>query len=381
MGKKLAKAERLCRDLRTEILREEYAAGQKFPSQNVVAEKHGVSVNTAREAIGALVHEGLLSREHGRGTFVKEVDESHTNAGRLSVVCVLPPREMMEHYYQRYIAMDIFDGMVMEAAELDCKMGVEHMQLTKDKKELESQIRRVRHWEAAVFIGDEFSDLIKALAMRGSLQVIAWSSDLNLPNVGFVGYDRYTACRTGTDLLIQAGRTRLGFIGASRNAQDNTRRRASLTRFTGSMRFSGFLAALESHNLPYYPDLSLGIKDDKPLADQIDSFVKSPNRPDGLFVVSPHTGSIVLERLAAHGVSVPDDIAVVALGDSQEAQKSVPPLTVVCSPPMETGRAAVAMALDMATNKRPFDAVELLEAKLVVRNSCGTSSGGGNADS
>ena len=375
MGKRLAKAERLCRDLRTEVLRGKYEAGQKFPSQNVLAERHGVSVNTAREAIGALVHEGLLSREHGRGTFVKEVDESHANAGRLSLVCVLPPREMMENYHQRYIAMDIFDGMAMAAAELDCKLGVEHMRLTKDRKELESQVQRVRHWEAVVFVGDEFSDLIKALALRGFLQVIAWSSDLNLPNVGFVGYDRYAACQLGTEQLVKAGRTRLGFVGGPRVHRADTRSRLSMTRLTGSMRFAGFLAGLETHVLPYYPDLSLSIDESRPLAEQVDEFCKRSNLPDGLFVVNPHTACVVLERLAEHGISVPGDMAVAALGDAMEAENSKPPLTVVCSPPRETGRAALAVALDMARNQRPADAVELLDARLIVRGSCGADSG------
>ncbi len=60
-----------------ELLRDEIASGrwgvdQRLPSERELCEAFDLSRTTIREAIDALVNEGLLRREKGRGTFVAE---------------------------------------------------------------------------------------------------------------------------------------------------------------------------------------------------------------------------------------------------------------------------------------------------------------------
>ncbi|MCL5409064.1 MAG: substrate-binding domain-containing protein [Candidatus Omnitrophica bacterium] len=56
--------------LKESLLNGEYTSGEKFPSQNELAKKFGVVPNTIREAVSVLVNDGLLTRHHGKGTFV-----------------------------------------------------------------------------------------------------------------------------------------------------------------------------------------------------------------------------------------------------------------------------------------------------------------------
>jgi GntR family transcriptional regulator len=58
--------------LRNEIISGRLAVNQKLPSERELCERYGVSRPTVREAIEALVNEGLLRSEKGRGTFVTE---------------------------------------------------------------------------------------------------------------------------------------------------------------------------------------------------------------------------------------------------------------------------------------------------------------------
>lgn len=49
-----------------------YPVGSKLPTEKELAEKFGVAYMTARRAIGILVQKGVISRQHGKGTFVQE---------------------------------------------------------------------------------------------------------------------------------------------------------------------------------------------------------------------------------------------------------------------------------------------------------------------
>lgn len=64
------KHEQLKNLIRDAILFGEFQPGDLIPSQNVMKRRYGVSHNTVREAIGSLVHEGLLYRIQGKGTYV-----------------------------------------------------------------------------------------------------------------------------------------------------------------------------------------------------------------------------------------------------------------------------------------------------------------------
>src|SRR5262245_30346264 len=44
--------------------------GDRLPSEEELAAQHGVSVGTMQKVLGRLSNEGLIRREHGRGTFV-----------------------------------------------------------------------------------------------------------------------------------------------------------------------------------------------------------------------------------------------------------------------------------------------------------------------
>ncbi|HVZ42477.1 MAG TPA: GntR family transcriptional regulator [Ramlibacter sp.] len=58
------------RELQGLIERGRYAPGDTLPSESVISRALGVSVGTLRRAVDELVHENILVRRQGRGTFV-----------------------------------------------------------------------------------------------------------------------------------------------------------------------------------------------------------------------------------------------------------------------------------------------------------------------
>ena len=66
-----AQAQRVYITLRTRIHDGVYAPGVQLPPHTVLATEFGVAPLTVRNALAQLEQDGLISREHGRGTFVR----------------------------------------------------------------------------------------------------------------------------------------------------------------------------------------------------------------------------------------------------------------------------------------------------------------------
>ncbi|MFV0361845.1 MAG: GntR family transcriptional regulator [Suipraeoptans sp.] len=56
--------------IRHKVEEGEYSPGTAIPSENKLAETFGINRLTVRNAVDALVNEGILQREHGKGVFV-----------------------------------------------------------------------------------------------------------------------------------------------------------------------------------------------------------------------------------------------------------------------------------------------------------------------
>lgn len=68
----MAKAyERIADEIRTSIRRGDLKPGDRLPSEARLSELHRRSVPTIRDALRVLQDEGLLEKQHGRGTFVR----------------------------------------------------------------------------------------------------------------------------------------------------------------------------------------------------------------------------------------------------------------------------------------------------------------------
>ena len=63
--------QRLAGMLRREVTTGARRPGDKMPSENELAANFALAPGTVRQALAALVNEGLLERFHGRGTFVR----------------------------------------------------------------------------------------------------------------------------------------------------------------------------------------------------------------------------------------------------------------------------------------------------------------------
>ncbi|WP_371597189.1 GntR family transcriptional regulator [Streptomyces sp. NBC_00564] len=73
------KYQRVASALRRAIQEGTYGPGQKLPTEDRLATEYRMSVPTIRQGLSVLVAEGLIDRQHGKGTFVKD---EHPNTRR-----------------------------------------------------------------------------------------------------------------------------------------------------------------------------------------------------------------------------------------------------------------------------------------------------------
>ncbi len=83
--------------LRERILNGEFTPGMKLPSHTELATQFGVAPLTIRQVLGRLEEDGLVSREQGRGTFIRE----HTTSAVLIVEDNEEMRALLRIHVQR----------------------------------------------------------------------------------------------------------------------------------------------------------------------------------------------------------------------------------------------------------------------------------------
>lgn len=66
----MTKLEMIANNIVSDIERGALREGDRLPSEEKLAERHSVSVGTVQKALERLAQSGIISRQHGRGTFV-----------------------------------------------------------------------------------------------------------------------------------------------------------------------------------------------------------------------------------------------------------------------------------------------------------------------
>lgn len=170
-----------------------------------------------------------------------------------------------------------------------------------------------------------------------------------------VTVDDAAAARLAARTLIEAGHTRLGFIGDSDEMDTARRRRA------------GFFEAVAEAGLPAAIDV-VGPYSRKGGYDACMKLFKRKRRPTGIFASNLLVGLGALAAARASGVRVPEDVSIVTL-DAEDANYTAPPLTAIAMPLEQMGQLAVEELQAMIEGREPKDVVVDIAPTLVARAS------------
>lgn len=137
-------------------------------------------------------------------------------------------------------------------------------------------------------------------------------------------------------------------------------------------REAGYRAALQANGLPV--DERLILSSDRLTIEEgtrlTESLMQLPEPPDGIFSTNDSAAVGAIKYARAHGISVPDQLAVIGFNDDPVCEIIEPQLSSVTHPAVEMGRAALKQALQIAgPDTVETERLVRLDTRLVVRAS------------
>ncbi len=141
----------------------ELSPGDQLPSVRQMASMAGVNVNTVRTVYGRLEQQGILSSEHGRGTFVRgeraggEADPASDREYRRELMRQIVELERQTAYYTRHRIVGAPDppqhkpaSQLVPAAELMAIRDTLHEHVQRLRRDEEQRLQLIAADRAAV---------------------------------------------------------------------------------------------------------------------------------------------------------------------------------------------------------------------------------------
>ena len=200
------------------------------------------------------------------------------------------------------------------------------------------------------------------LRARG-IQVVVINSSGFQDRFHSVCVDDFQGAYEGTLSLLALGHRSLAFVEYARPESPNV----------VADRFIGFRKALDEHRVGFSPErrITVPFMDGKKLEKKLAALFARPEKPTAIFAHDDYLGLFVIDALGRLGISVPQDVSLVAPGDVLDY--SLPCMPQISTMRIDTtllGRIAANLMFDRMRNTDSDVHVLKVKEQLVRRASC-----------
>lgn len=188
--------------------------------------------------------------------------------------------------------------------------------------------------------------------------------DRGVPERPSVTIDNRLGGRLAARHLLGLGHRRIGILVGGREVRNV------------AIRLEGFLEELTAQGAEPPPEYVVEGDQQLALGSRVDELMALPEPPTAVFATNDIVAVGAWQRLLSLGLRVPDDVSLMGFDDIELCRSLIPPLTTVAQDKQAMGRRATerllqAIALRAADGSaaRASDAFEMIEPRLVVRES------------
>jgi len=268
------------------------SAGSFFPTERELTEKFGVSRTTVRRALGLIVESGHAEAVPNRGVIARRGRQNQS----------------------RIIAF--IDGSTVVLGRLFAQMSAQLLEMGYSLLHIDSSVFGVADGmeyaiekgaiAAFVWSFEGFPDPARTSAVAHRIPVVALDHSIWRCPTDVISLDNHEMTFELVTHLAKTGRKRIGVTGMF-DMLDVTHER-----------FNGYMHGCFANGLqPYSNDFLFATTSGMPYADlrPLDARLDEVDRPDALLVLQDQYVPEVAEVVLRRGLRVPEDIAIVTVGD------------------------------------------------------------------
>lgn len=342
--------------------------GELMPSERQLKSLLDLSRPTIRQAVNALIQEGLVQRVAGKGTFVIEPEKTKAPTGLIALVVSRPNF----HFFYPQLAA-AFDERV-RAANYGMVMSM-HGDRADLLGEVVEGLLLTQHIVGLAITPPRFGDMRRVVRrLRGTGVPFVFigrrdgetSTDSVAPDNQQIGYQ-------ATRYLVDLGHRRIVHMGFSDYS-------------TGRSRLEGYQLAMAEADLPprfveireHISTTSSGIDDENPSAriaaparQAAVSLLQASNRPTAVFGFNDIVAMGVYKAAREAGLAIPADLSLVSVDNLPTVTHFEVPLTTFALPGAEIGRQGANLLLRRIAGEEMGPQQYLLPAPLIRRASAG----------
>jgi GntR family transcriptional regulator, arabinose operon transcriptional repressor len=346
------------------ILGGRYRPGARIPTEMELATHFDASRMTVSRALRDLVSQGLLLRRHGAGTFVRGVEARTVG----SVGLLLPDFP--------WVHDGVFHTLALEVTRQAQAAGYTLLLRDPAQGGIEALVQDPEG-VCELYIRQEAACVIFAPAelptedMSVNVRLAETLERANIPLVlvdrdicefparshhDLVGVDNVGASYVLAQHLLGLGYRRIHYVAMSTVAA------------TVSARIMGYKMALLEQGI--MPEADWVHRGDPQALEFVRDLVEHA-AAEAFMCSNDHVAAMLMRHLAALGVRVPKDVAIVGFDDAPFASVLAPPLTTVRQPGTELGAAAARVMLERLAHPDSSPREVRLSCELIIRESCG----------
>jgi DNA-binding LacI/PurR family transcriptional regulator len=333
------------------------------PKMVDIARLAGVHVSTVSRALAGSplverqMRERILAIAAKRGYVVNRA-ASNLRTSRTQTLSVVIP---LAHERGQPLTDPFFTDMLGHLADEITQRGF-GLYLEKILPPMDDWLERLiaaRRSDGIIVIGQSTEHAALERAARTFAPLVVWGGHLPQLRYCVVGTDNVDAARTATDHLLAAGRRRIVFVGDPQIPEIRLRYDGYKSALENGPRGSAPARVVKAHMTPDAAHAAMC------------RFVRSGVEFDAVFAATDVIAISSMRALAASGLKVPHDVAIVGFDDIAMAAHVHPSLTTVRQ---DLARGA-ALLVDLLLRRLAGEDTEsvALPGELVVRESSGAS--------